>query len=241
MAEAKNYIWLFPIIAGVLVFVTIVTPAGTMNVLGMFTGNLWLWGFYIYDYMGLATGAEFLTDPLIIIPSLITTSLLAISGVLLILVGGLLKKNKDLRKIIRPSIFLGVLCILSEIIWLATVPLNFPLEEYLGPAPPGYSYTFWSMSYMGMSISLHNASFGIVGGFLTAILAICGAGAAYYYSKEREPKVLDKIETKIPEEKVIHAELAKPKFCPECGAQIDDPSIKFCGNCGYQFEGILMQ
>ncbi|MFW9826489.1 MAG: zinc ribbon domain-containing protein [Candidatus Thorarchaeota archaeon] len=241
MAEAKNYIWLFPIIAGVLAFVTILTPAGTMNLLGMFTGNLWLWSFYIYDYMSLATGAEFLTDPLVMIPSLITTVLIAVSGVFLIVVGALLKKNKDLRKIVRPSILLGVLCILSEIIWLVIVPLNFPLEEYLGPAPPGYTYTFWSMSYMGIGVTLHNAGFGIIGGFLTAILAISGAGVAYYYSKEREPKVRDKIETKISEEKIIPREVAKPKFCPECGVQIDDPSVEFCGNCGYQFEGISMQ
>lgn len=241
MAEVKNYIWLFPIIAGILAFITIVTPAGSMNLFGAFTGNLWLWGFYIYDYVGYAVGAEFLTDPLVIIPSLITTSLLVISGVIFIIIGVLLKKNKDLRRIVSPSIILGVLCIVSEIIWLVTVPLNFPMEDYLGPAPPGYFYDFWSMSFMGISVTLHNASFGVIGGFLTALIAISGAGAAYYYSKERRPKIRDKIETKIPTEKIITSEVPKPKFCPECGAKLDDPSVKFCGNCGYQIEGIPMQ
>jgi hypothetical protein len=236
MAETKDYVWLFPTIAGILVFITLFTPAGSMNLFGIFTANLWIWDLYVYDYSGLVVGSEFITDPLIMIPSFITTGLLAISGTLIIIFGVLLKRNKDLRKIVVPSILLGALFIISEIIWLTIVPLNFPLEDYLGPAPPGYTYTFWSMSYMGITVTLHNIGFGVVGGFLAAILAFSGAGAAYYYSKKPKVTIQDKIETKTSVETKIPLEVAKLKYCPNCGVEIDDLSLKFCGICGYKLE-----
>ena len=60
----------------------------------------------------------------------------------------------------------GVLILASEILWLILVPLFFPMEDYWGVVPPGFELTFWSMSYMGMSISIHNVGFGIIGGII---------------------------------------------------------------------------
>lgn len=240
MANMKDYIWVFPIIAGILAFIAIVTPVASINLMGTVTANLWMWDLYIYNYGGMLVGTDFITEPMVMIPSLIATILIAIGGVGSLVSGITLKRNDKIRKVIIPSAILGILFILAELLWLILVPLNFPIESYLGPPPPGVTYDFWNINAYGISMSLHTVNFGVIGGFLAAGLAFGGAGAAYYYSKEREEKIPEKKEPKPPVEKTKPSDAPTLKFCPECGADIEDPSLKFCGKCGHEFKGIPM-
>ncbi len=241
MAQVKNYVWVFPIFGAVLAFISIVTPAASMNYMGILTANLWLWGLYNYNFGGILVGTDFMTELMVLIPSLIATVLVALGGILLIGSGIGLKKNIErLRNVRNFSIIAGFLILVAEVLWLIMVPTFFPIEYYLGPPPPGYTYNFWSMSFNSVSIPLHSAGFGVIGGFMSAGISLGGAGAAHYYSKERPEKIREKKEPMPPTEKETPSEKPSLEFCPECGAEIEDPSIKFCGKCGFDFTSAPM-
>lgn len=239
MADIRKNIWLIPLVAGILALIAVVTPAASMNVLGMLTANLWFWGLYTYDYTGFFSGTDFIMDPLVLIPSLITTILIALSGVLLVSAGARLKRDSDKLSFVRNfSAISGILILVAEILWLVMVPMFFPMAYYWDTAfGSGGPYTFWTWNLGGfMNYPLHSVGFGVIGGFIAAGIAFGAVGAASYYSKERPMKApKEKEGTPIAKEAppVKESEL---KFCPECGAEIEDPNIKFCGKCGFEFK-----
>jgi len=236
MAETRKYVWVIPIIAGIVAIISLVTPVASMNLMGIATANLWIWDMYVYDFGGMIVGTDFITVPMVMIPSLIATSLIAIGGVVSLVTGIILKNNDNLRKGVVPSALMGILFIVAELLWFVLVPSNFPMETYLGPAPPGASYNFWNISVLGMSMSLHTVGFGLIGGFLAAAIAFGAAGAASYYSKERKEKIPKIEEISPPTEEASPPEKTGFEFCPECGAKIEDSEIKFCGKCGFEFK-----
>jgi hypothetical protein len=238
MVEIRQYIWVFPVVAGVLAIVSLITPAVSMNVVGMLAANLWFWDLYTYSYSGVFSGTEFITEPTVMATNFIITGILATVGILLLAIGVRSKDELDLRKIKTPLIAFGVLFIISEILWLIIVPMFFPMVYYWDSVlGMGGTYTFWKWDLgMGMTYNLHTVGFGIIGGFLGAGVAFGGAGAAHYYSKERELKIPEKKEITSPVEKAPPSEKAKFEFCPECGAKIEEDEIKFCGKCGFEFK-----
>jgi len=236
MAEARKYIWIIPLIAGILAIVSLLAPAAYFNL--RYYGysimdNLWLWGLYAAPPYG--TPVEFVPSPLVMIPSIVTTSLIAVSGILLIVFAAKAKRRSGLLPVRNVSIMAGVLILASEILWLILVPLFFPMEDYWGTVPPGFELTFWSISYLGMSISIHSVGFGIIGGFIAAALSFVGMGIAHYFSKERPEKISKTVVPVLPSEKVEPIAKTDFIFCPECGAKIEDSNLKFCGSCGHEF------
>ena len=239
MTDVKKYVWVIPAIAGIIAIISLLTPVASLNYMGMLSANLWMWDLYVYNFSGAMgpVGTEFVTEPMVMIPSLISTSLIAIGGVGSLITGAILKNNDELRKGVIPSALMGVLVIIGAFLWLILVPTNFPMETYFGSVPPGMgTLTFWNLSAMGISISLHTVGFGFIGGILAAILAFGGAGAARYYSKEREVMVPEKKEIAYPTKGPTASETPDLKFCPECGAELEDPDIKFCGKCGFDLK-----
>jgi len=238
MTDVKKYVWVIPIIAGILAIISLLTPVASLNYMGMLSANLWMWDLYIYNFSGVLgpSGTGFVTESMVMIPSLIATSLIAIGGVGCLVTGAILKNNDELRKGIIPSALMGLLLIVGELVWLILVPTNFPMTDYFGIVPPGGTLTFWNMSFMGISLNLHTVSFGLIGGFLAAIIAFGGAGATNYYSKERDVKVPKKKESISPTKEPIASETPELKFCPECGAELEDTDIKFCGKCGFDLK-----
>jgi hypothetical protein len=191
-----------------------------------------MWNLYTYN-ISLVTGADFITEPMVMIPGLIATILIVIGGVGSLGTGIMLRNSDKLRKGIVPSALMGIMFIISGLLWLILVPTNFPMGDYFPPAPPGGTLTFWAVGFGGMNVNLHTVNFGLIGTFITAVLAFGGAGAASYYSKEREVKDLEKKEIVPPTKEPTASETPELKFCPECGAEIEDPDIKFCGKCGF--------
>jgi len=229
MTDAKKYIWVFPLIGGIITLISLLTPAVSANLMGVITASLWVWDLYTFTFVD-TFGTEFVTEPLVLIPSLISTCLLIIGGILLLTTGMKLKnRNLEQVNIKVPSILAGVVILIAELLWLSMVPTFFPMTKYYGPSYPG---TFWSL----MGISFHTAGFGIIGGFLSTAIAFGGAGAAHYYSKEREVIVPEKKEITPPIKGPTASETPELKFCPECGAEIEDPNIKFCGKCGFELK-----
>ena len=192
--------------------------------------DLWLWGLYDYNLGGGVVGSDFV----MLGASVIITVIIALGGILLI--GSSIGVRKNLRNVKNFSIIAGMLILVAELLWVIIVPTFFPMEQYWGVIPPGVTLTFWTFSYMGVSLTLHAVGFGFIGGILAVIIAFGGAGAAKYYSKERDVKVPEKRETVPPTKEPTASETPELKFCPECGAELEDPEIKFCGKCGFEFK-----
>jgi len=237
MTERRKYVWAFPLIAGILAIVALVTPAVYVNLYGMITANLWFWGLYTYNFGGVITGTEFITETMVLVPSIITTAILATGGIVL-LVSGILNKSQrfELKTVRNLSLLFGVLFIISQILWLVMVPMFFPMTQFYPPPGPGEILTFWEIGALGITLPLHNIGFGIIGGFVLAALTFGSAGAAHYYSKERPVKIPEKKEVISPTKEPSPPVKAEFDTCPECGAKIEDPSIKFCGKCGFEFK-----
>lgn len=183
MSEIKLKVWIFPVIAGTLALLSLLTPVASLNIMGGTIANLWMCGLYIYDYGGVVVGTEFISESMVIIPSLIATSLIFVAGVGSIISGLLIRKSDNLRRIVIPSALMGILFIVGALVWSVSVPANFPMEAYLGPTPLGGIMDLWSMTYMGTRVSLHTMGFGLIGGFLAGGLAFVTIGLALYRSK----------------------------------------------------------
>lgn len=184
MSEIRIKIWVFPVVAGTLAILSLLIPVASYNIMGVSIANLWMWGLYVYDYGGVVVGTEFISEPMVMIPSLIATSLIVIAGVASIVSGLILRKTGNLRKFVIPTALMGILFIVGTLVWFIFVPANFPIEAYLGPPPLGGTMDLWNMTYMGSTVSLHTMGFGLIGGFLAGIIAFGELGLALYYSKK---------------------------------------------------------
>ncbi len=233
MAEIKEYIWIIPLIGGIIAIITLLAPAASMNISipgSSIRADLWLWGLYNYNFMELLVGSDFIMLEV----SLITTVIIALGGILLI--GSSIGLKKNLRNIRNFSIIAGMLVLVAEILWVIIVPTGFPMEQYWGIVPPGFTLTFWSFGSGGISISLHTIGFGVIGGIISAVIAFVGAGAAHYYSKEREVIIPGEKEVFPTTKEPTASETPKLKFCPECGIEIKNPDHKFCKKCGFKLK-----
>lgn len=244
MANAREYVWIIPIISAIFGILTLITPTASMSTIFYpFSGNLWLWGLYVTNtYGGFLTAetAYFITDILVLIPSLIATALIALSSILILVSSIQLKKNRDFSSLKTKAIITGLLFMLAEVLWLIMISLFFPVARFMGPPIPGMTYNFWTVNYSFVSIPLHSPGFGVIGGFIAGGISLVAAGVASHYSKERpvKPVTLKEpvapVTTEAPQE-VEETTATGTIFCPECGAKIEDPDAKFCGSCGHEY------
>ncbi|MFX0024898.1 MAG: zinc ribbon domain-containing protein [Candidatus Hermodarchaeota archaeon] len=241
MEEPRN-IFIIPLIAGIMVVISVLTPATFMAYSGK-KDFLWLWGFYMLDdpILDIHIGG-FMVE--IIHPSYICSILIGTGGIILIIYAIKLrlgrKEFKNMRDI---SIFASLLIIAGEILWLVFIPLLFPTEEFLGHVLPGEILSFWRFYYVG-STPLHYIGFGIIGGFIAAGLSFISVGVTHRHSKEELITIPEKVKVpeKIPEaEKPILYPKALPpitsadfNYCPECGTK-KVLNANFCTECGRQF------
>ncbi|MFW9945327.1 MAG: zinc ribbon domain-containing protein [Candidatus Odinarchaeota archaeon] len=239
MREPRN-IFIIPLIAGILVVISLFTPATYMNFSGLKDYH-WLWGLYILDTPTLHARGFLGT----IHPSYISTILIGIGGIVSIIYAIKLrlgrKEFKNMRDI---TIFAILLIITGEILWLILVPLLFPTVELLGPVIPGDILSFWRFHY-GADMQLHYVGFGIIGGIIAVVLSFITIGVTHHYSKGelitipekvKIPEKIPKIEKPIlPTKTVNPIEPTKLNYCPACGKKIEVPDANFCTECGHQF------
>lgn len=236
MKEPRN-IFIIPLIAGIIVVISVLTPATYMTYSGT-KDFLWLWGFYILDdpFLGIHIRG-FMVQ--VIHPSYVSSILILTCGIVLIVYAIKLrlgrKEFKNMRDI---SIFTAILIIAGEILWLVLVPLFFPTEDFLGLSLPGEILSFWRFHYIG-DTPIHYIGFGIIGGFIAAGLSFISVGVSHHYSKGE----LIKIPKKIPEAEkpILPPKTVTPitstelNYCPACGTKIEVPNANFCTECGHQF------
>lgn len=239
MNEPRN-IFFIPLLAGILVLISLLTPATYLN-FGYTNDYLWLFGFYILKDSILSINIHgFMYE--ILIPSFIVTLLLLASGVFLIFYAIKLRLGSvEFIYVRKISIVMAFIIITSEILWLIFIPMLFPTKEFLEPVLPGDIISFWRFNYTGFNQNwMHLVGFGIIGGFIASGFSFVSAGVCHHFSKEESAEIVEK----IPElkEKALTPELITPiskvrfKYCPECGAKITYLNANFCINCGYAFQ-----
>lgn len=248
MDEPRN-IFIIPGIAGILVIISVFTPATYMTYGGT-KDFLWLWGYYILDDPFLDIHIRGFMGQ-VIHPSYISSILILTCGIVLIVYAIKLRQGRKEFKNMRDiSIFTTILIIAGEILWLVLVPLFFPTEDFLGLSLPGEILSFWRFHYIG-NMPLHYIGFGIIGGFIAAGLSFISICVAHHYSKQELIKIPRKVEVTekvIAPEKILEAEklILPPKtvapitsvelnYCPACGKKIEVPNANFCTECGHQF------
>lgn len=226
MGERKDYIWMAPLIGGILSLIAFFTPAAGVQA-GFEYFRVWMWGlisFQIYDPFWDVYERQtlFTPNPDIYIPSLICSISIFICALVLIITSASYPKRMKYNKE-NPTIWLGFsLPILGfTIAWIV-------IMEFVGSSSSGPS--FWSFMIPG---------FGVIGLFIGVILSLIGYGIARMHLKRK--KEITKASTKdipssISEEKVpVQITL---QFCPNCGNKILAEYQKFCINCGFKFEDI---
>ncbi len=153
--KIKNFIWILPLIGGLLTLIAIFTPAA-YNFES--SGHLifWMWGWYdrlgIWDYC-MVKGL--ISDPLILnIGTICTVLIIVVASIFVvnsISAALIFRKGNRFTKIVLWVWFLsGILFIIAPIFWMAMVQIFPPFSPIpVGSDPP---LNFWRIFFPGWAI-----------------------------------------------------------------------------------------
>ena len=158
MRDLKTYIWVGPYLGIILCSIALFAPAAFFeNIIWNHEIINWIWGLFQDTFNSYVTNG-FYEDPLQLIPSVITSSVILIS--ILILCMGLVKHRDDLKKgSINLSTYIipAVCIIISAIFWMVMMEIA---ERSI------YDLSMWDR---------YVPSFGVIGLFIGAGLIIFGS------------------------------------------------------------------
>jgi hypothetical protein len=228
LGENYKYVWSIPLLSGILAIIAVVTPVASINTMGI-SWNWWVWNLSVLGVSGLGSESVFITEVDFMIPSLITTSILIFSIISLLLLALKTRTRKlDTKNFESISVIIGVLLIGITIYYSVAMDIAFYDGIVVEGIPFPAGIHFWD---------LFSPSFGVIGPFLSALLALIGAGVFRYYSKRKGdliPSKMGIIEKKGP----IIKSMGGLNFCPECGQKIISATQRFCMNCGFELQNI---
>ncbi|MHA1534792.1 MAG: hypothetical protein ACTSP8_08710 [Promethearchaeota archaeon] len=123
--EREVYIWIFPLIAGILVILAILTPTAYFSYMGV-TWNWWMWNLTTLGVIGYDSVSLFITDTDFITHSIVSTGVTLLSAVnLLILFISTRKRNLDTKKFGLKLIISAVLSIGIMIYYMIAMDIAF--------------------------------------------------------------------------------------------------------------------
>ena len=228
LRENYEYVWSIPLIGGILAIIAVVTPVAYFDTMGV-NWSWWVWALSVMGVSGLGSESIFITDLDIMIPSLITTGIMILSIIsLLSLAIKVRARRLDTKHFESVSIIIGVLLIGITIYYLSAIDVAFYDGLVIAGVPFPAGLHFWEV---------FNPSFGVIGPFLSALLAFIGAGVFRSYSKRRGDLIPSKMGT-FEEKKPITKSMEGKNFCPDCGQKIVSVTQRFCMNCGFELINI---
>ncbi len=195
----KQYIWLFPLLSGIIGIIGIITPVASFY--GYF--NIWLWGL-----IEIGVNYDFIMDPFILYFGIINAIVIGIFSIFYIISGYMYNKGHFTnRKIGISWIITGISMIIPLIIYMVLLD----------------HYNHGGLFFFGIW-EFFNAGFGVIGPILESIL-IFGTGIAVLQieRKYREKHPTIKLPKHIPQKMCPHC--GKPisinaQFCSKCGKDI---------------------
>jgi hypothetical protein len=232
MKEARNYLWVAPLIAGILTLISFFTPAVYANLYGI-QENYWMWGLASVNVTGY--GSQTFLIPLeqptaYTVPMFLTgffpAIVIFISSILFIYMANAVRNGRKTAKdLANVWIGMGITIIIGTIIYIIGIDITM------------INYIEYMLGYpISMSIwDYYSPGFAVIAPFIAAALSIIG-GIASKTLKTREVILSMKKEFPMAPEKVFNqpSEEITFKFCPNCGYKIVNPNNKFCTNCGFE-------
>jgi hypothetical protein len=242
VADIKNYIWVIPLIAGILLLISWFTPSAYVSEMGI-EEYYWMWGLAHASMAGYGSNTLFFPseEPSkymipIFLSGIFSAIIILISSIILIISANIIRVGrKNAKNFENLWIGIGITLFIMTIIYVIAVDItivnyieNYVIPELIdeGAIPPGeYDVgSFWDT---------YDPGFAVIAPFLSFVLIIASVIASKYVSKrEREIPIIEK---SIPgTEPVITEENKTLRYCPECGQKVMYEGSKFCPNCGYE-------
>ena len=169
MVEIRNYVWLAPFIGGLIGIISLFTPGGSVSFAGYVEIDFWIWGMWVQSgYLGANT--IFLSDIFFIIGIGCSVLTFMFSIIIFITANQIRKNSKSIIDTRMLWIASGILIIIINITWAVFmtfmnygVILNELGSDFLPPVMDQYNTMIWLY---------FNFNFGIIGPFISGILAI---------------------------------------------------------------------
>ena len=233
ITENKNYIWIIPLVSGIIVIIGLLTPMVYENLIesgyyGILKADIywWIWCFVSVSmsYGGYSISQdEFVSDSAFLIPSIITTVIIILVAINLFILAKSTKTRKIDKKHFNSSIISGMTLIFTMIIYMIVIDaVVYNGVDIFGQGVSSAGIHFWSEFDIG---------FGVIAPFISGIIAIIGAGIFKYYLKQEDEAVPRKVLTERGVELIEPAVDNSLKFCHSCGAKIKKTSA-YCEFCG---------
>jgi predicted RNA-binding Zn-ribbon protein involved in translation (DUF1610 family) len=248
MGNARDYIWVAPLIAGILTLISFFTPA----VYGMGYGIQeydWMWGLSYVSITGYGSRTFFIpleqptnyTLP-IFLSGIFPAIIILFGAIIFIFTANKVRiGRKTAKDCANTWIGMGIMMIIGTIIYIIGIDItmmNLAEYQYLQIfPPPALLPNFWSV---------YSPGFATIAPFIGAALSIIG-GIASKTIKPREVILPMKKELMAPKreigvtgDEISKSTLTSFKFCPNCGHKIISQEHRFCTNCGFELRGIPM-
>ncbi|MFX1281605.1 MAG: zinc ribbon domain-containing protein [Promethearchaeota archaeon] len=224
MKETYRYIWVFPLIGGILSLIALATPAASLYESDSYF-VLWMWGLLTVQFydpiVGDYSNTAFSDNLYILIPSIILSIIIGLSAIYLISSGITCKRDMKKDTGVKTNWLTPIiLIVISTITWT----INIELVYQFGPS----SMSFWEYILPG---------YGIIGSFIGA--GIAGVG---YLLFKNIVKIREVIIFNAPQKRILILPSTPKqsgfitKFCPECGAHVDDEVPNYCTSCGFKLK-----
>ena len=228
--DLREYIWTLPLVGGVLMLISVFTPAYSANLYPV-EEYYWMWGLNYVSVSGYGSQTIFIAaeEPSqylmpVFLVGFIPFLLILICSLALVISGNAVRTGRcDVKHRENLWIIMGIIMFVAPIIFIIGIDITIKnyLEYVLGPMPPGYD--FWGV---------YNPGFAVIAPFIGGVLSI-GGSIASKVIKPREVPIYARqkqggIITKTPIGQVSH----KINFCSECGHQLLYDGSKFCSSCG---------
>ncbi|MFX1278808.1 MAG: zinc ribbon domain-containing protein [Promethearchaeota archaeon] len=232
--EPKDYIWILPFIGGILILISIFTPAYYASIYSV-TEYYWMWGLDYYSVSGYGSQTTFIpfeepylyTIPMFLAGLIPLLLILAGSLALIISANAVRTSRADIKHRENLWIAMGIILIVAPIIFIVGIDIttiNY-LEYLMGPAPSGYN--LWDV---------YDPGFAVIAPFIGAALSIAGSIASKVIKQREAPIFKKQIEGGVITKTPIGQTSKKINFCSECGHQLLYDGSRFCTNCGKELK-----
>ncbi|MFX1304917.1 MAG: zinc ribbon domain-containing protein [Promethearchaeota archaeon] len=245
MGAPRDYIWVTPLIAGILTLISFFTPAVYGTGYGI-QEYFWMWGLH---YSSSLYGSSTIFIPLeqptnymipIFLSGIFTAIIILFGAIRFIFMANKVRVGrKSIKDCANTWIGMGIMMIIVTIIYIIAIDISVmnyvEYEWLLIYGPPVILPNFWSV---------YSPGFATIAPFIGAALSIIG-GIASKTIKPREvilPMKKEFLKPEISQPSEIAKDIVSStfKFCPECGHKIISQDQRFCTNCGFELKGIPM-
>jgi len=224
--DPNDYIWILPIIGGVLILISFFTPAFYADQI-VIEEYYWMWGLLYGSEIGYGSDTIFIVteEPSqywmpIFFSGLIPAVIILIVSIMLIASSNAVRTGRrDIKNVENGWIGMGFMMIVASIIYIILIDItgtNLLEYRYVNPRD------FWD---------IYDPGFAVIAPFLGSGLSIIGSIASKTIKPREQPIFVGErkgIITKKPIGEILH----QINFCSECGHQLLYGRSKFCSHCG---------